>query len=481
MSLVYKHERPLFRIICTLSVLFWLVLVVGTAGIALIYGLLFGVAYLFAQSGFISFVRGTGVCISSDQLPELHERLQRCCRTLEVDPVPEAYVLNAHGILNALATRFLRRHYVVLFSDVIDALGKQPAALDFYIGHELGHIKRGHLRWAWFLAPARFLPVLGAAYSRAREYTCDLHGLACCEEPQYAAHGLAVLAAGERSWSRMDMRRFAMQSDASGGFWMSFHELISDYPWLTKRMKRIIAIASGREADFPSRHRLAWVIALFVPNVGGSAGGGAAAAMMMVAVVGVMAAIAIPNFLRFQSLAQMNQAQPVVAGVRDSAHQFILQTGRMPTSLTAIGLPEDLSNSAVASVLVNEQSFTVQLQPGLARLGTHVELTPYIEDGDLLWHCSGDLDEQLLQKACADGSGAAETAPAMQGTGSARPAEYDSGATYGGGFQPNATVCSSDFRETAEYESLDEDDREALRQICNAWKLEQLQSQMGGS
>ena len=147
-----------------------------------------------------------------------------------MSPVPDAYLLNGNGAFNAFATRFLGRNFIVLLSDVVDALDAEPDAINFYIGHELGHIGRSHLLWGPLLFPASILPLLGAGYSRAREYTCDLHGAACCASLAGAQHGIAALAAGSRRWQSLDTRRYAAQAESSSGFWMSFHELISSYP-----------------------------------------------------------------------------------------------------------------------------------------------------------------------------------------------------------------------------------------------------------
>lgn len=86
---------------------------------------------------------------------------------------------------------------------MVDALEDHPGALNFYIGHELGHIHRKHLIWGPVLFPAAILPVIGAAYSRAREYTCDNYGFACCEDQRDAMIGLSVLSAGDRRWKTL--------------------------------------------------------------------------------------------------------------------------------------------------------------------------------------------------------------------------------------------------------------------------------------
>ena len=49
MDLVYKHEKPLFRISATISILLWILLIVGTLGTALIFMLLAYVFFLFGR------------------------------------------------------------------------------------------------------------------------------------------------------------------------------------------------------------------------------------------------------------------------------------------------------------------------------------------------------------------------------------------------------------------------------------------------
>ena len=60
-DLVYPREKSLGLITLVLGLIAWLVIILATLGTALIY-LLFGfIFYLFAQSGLIAWLRGTGV------------------------------------------------------------------------------------------------------------------------------------------------------------------------------------------------------------------------------------------------------------------------------------------------------------------------------------------------------------------------------------------------------------------------------------
>ena len=94
MELVYKHEKTLFTITAILSGLLWLILIGVTFGIALLYILLGYLFFLFAHSAFISYLKGTGVKISQEQYPDLHERLIRGCEKVGLEEIPEAYTEN---------------------------------------------------------------------------------------------------------------------------------------------------------------------------------------------------------------------------------------------------------------------------------------------------------------------------------------------------------------------------------------------------
>ena len=305
-ELVYPNERSLFAIGLAISAGFWLVLLIGTMGLALVYALFGFVFYLFAQSGLIAYIRGNAVRITPQQYPDLYQRLSACCQRLGIAEVPETFLLHANGVFNAFATRFLGRNFLVLYSDIVDALEGRPGALSFYLGHELGHVHRGHLAWRPVLLPASFLPLLGPGYSRACETTCDNYGAACCDDAEDAVRGLAALAAGGRRWQDLNLGEYLEQTQETSSFWMSFHELVADYPWLVKRVARVVERSGGATTGIPARNPLAYLFALFVPR--SMAGAGVASMLMMVAIIGIIAAIAIPSLLRARVAANESAA-----------------------------------------------------------------------------------------------------------------------------------------------------------------------------
>lgn len=305
MNLIYKNEKILNSLAIVIGVLFWTLLLVSTFGGVLIYLAIGFIIYLFTQSAFIAYIKGNGVKVSDKQFPAIYQQFQQCVQTLEMDDAPEIYIVNSDGLLNALATRFIRKKYVVIYSGVVDALKQYPAGLNFYLGHELGHIKRGHLDWSVLRWPALLLPLLGAAYSRAREYTCDLHGLKCCEDTTKAAYAMAVLACGSEKWKDLNVAAYMEQSDETGSFWMAFHEYTADYPWLSKRMQHIVKASKNQPTGFPRRNPFALLLALFVPRFG-YGGGGAGGVIVIVAIIGILAAVALPAYQDYT--ARANQA-----------------------------------------------------------------------------------------------------------------------------------------------------------------------------
>jgi Zn-dependent protease with chaperone function/Tfp pilus assembly protein PilE len=334
-DLVSPREKTLGALTLVLGLLVWLALIVGTFGIALLYLLAGLVFYAFAKSALVAYLRGSAVRITERQMPELHARFTACCAKLGVSPVPEAYVLQAEGALNAFAMRFFGRHFVVLYAGVVEALQEHPDQVDFYIGHELGHIKRGHLLGALWRAPVLWLPLIGAAYSRARETTCDLHGRACSASAESAARAMMVLAAGPKLWSHADLAAYVEQAREHCGFWASFHELLSGYPWLNKRVAR--TLHGDAAAQLPARNPLAYLLALFVPFAGRLGGG--AGVIVVVAMIGVLAAVAIPAYRDYTHKAHVAQAWAELAPVRAGLERHYREKGEPPDSLKDADVP----------------------------------------------------------------------------------------------------------------------------------------------
>ena len=376
-DLVYPNERKLGAITLVLGLLAWLALFVGTFGGALI-GLAIGfLLYLFAQSALIAYIRGNGVELSEAQFPDLYAQFAACCDRLQIEKRPQAYILNGNGGLNAFATKFLGTQFVVLMSDVVDAMSKHTDGVRFYLGHELGHLRMKHLSGHLLRWPVLWLPLLGAAYSRARESTCDRHGLACSSSPEGAARALAALSAGSERWQDLDVPAYLRQTRHSSGFWMSFHELVAGYPWLTKRAARVV----DPNAPLPKRNGLAYLLAMFIPFAGRLGAG--FGFLVLVYIVFILAAIAVPAYRDYTVRTQAGVAVSDALPALDALGDYYETNKTVPDSLDDAGIASTLADGAELALDTENMELTLIVGKG------EIVFTPTLDDeGNVSWTCT---------------------------------------------------------------------------------------------
>ncbi len=392
-ELVYPREKSLGLITLVLGSLIWLFLIIAFKGAVLGFILIGFIAYLFAQSALIAHIKGNGVELSNTQFPDLYAQFEVCCNQLDLVKRPQIFLLYSNLGLNAFATKFLSTQYIILLSDVVNAMEEHEDGVRFYIGHELGHLKRNHLgilhllRW-----PVLWLPLLGAAYSRAREYTCDRHGLACSSTSDNAARALAALAAGSERWKKVNFPEFLAQKQYSSGFWMSFHELCAGYPWLTQRTARVI----DPNSKLPRRNFFAYILALFVPYLGRLGAG--LSLLILIYIIGVLAAIAIPAYQSYTVQAQLTSVVAESVTARDALSQYYLQNQKIPESLEKIGIKSKLADGTVLKINPENMELTA------TRTSWQLIFVPTVNDeGKITWQCvNGEgLKADQLPSECA--------------------------------------------------------------------------------
>lgn len=228
-------EIPLRVALIISGIVLWILIAVSVVG--LIYGIMLAVFFFFVHMGLIAQVRGSSIKLGPDQMPELYARVVELSRRIGLKKVPDVYLLQSGGVLNAFATRFGRARFVVLFSELVHACGDNVNALDFIIAHELGHLHRGHLNLRWLIGPAFFIPFLGSAYSRACEYTCDRYGFQASGNGDI--DGLCILAAGPRYAAAVNKEAFARQDRDLSTPFMKLGEWLATHPPLALRISAL--------------------------------------------------------------------------------------------------------------------------------------------------------------------------------------------------------------------------------------------------
>ena len=208
---------------------------------------------LFFQLGLmIGNLKGNAIKLSINQFTDIYQIAQKQADMLGLKRIPSIYIMQSGGALNAFAAKFMGRNYIVLYSEIVEtAYDQDKAILEFIMGHEMGHIKRNHMTKNLLLWPSYLIPFLGAAYSRACEYTCDNIGQVLC--PTGVKSGLLVLASGKKIYKRVNLNEYLRQNISEDGFWKWFAEKVSSHPNLTRRLDALSdykpsAISASRDA-----------------------------------------------------------------------------------------------------------------------------------------------------------------------------------------------------------------------------------------
>jgi Zn-dependent protease with chaperone function len=200
-----------------------------------IYAIFIVLFVFFRFAVLIGHLKGNAIKLSINQFPDIYQTVVKQSQLLGLKYVPDVYILQSGGILNAFATKFMGNNYIVLYSEIVESAYEQDKnILEFITGHELGHIKRNHMIKNLLLFPSFLIPFLAAAYSRACEYTCD--NIAHSLSPLGAKSGLLILASGRTLYKKVNLKDYLAQDQTEAGFWKWFAEKVSSHPNLTKRL-----------------------------------------------------------------------------------------------------------------------------------------------------------------------------------------------------------------------------------------------------
>jgi Zn-dependent protease with chaperone function len=209
-----------------------------------------------------------------NQFSTLYGILREGCEILHV-PVPELYVQYSDRY-NAY-TSGLNRTYIVLHSSMVQDFSNEE--LLFILGHELGHIKCGHLLYSMvgrFLIP--LMQAIGQAtfgigqlagmglisgfyeWMRQAEFSCDRAGLLVCQDRTVALTATMKMGCGATRFNReMNLEAFMQQArthtettaldGAARALMFLLYTWQLDHPQVVFRAKELEAWALGGAYD----------------------------------------------------------------------------------------------------------------------------------------------------------------------------------------------------------------------------------------
>lgn len=237
------------KVVATVAILYGIVFEYGRGGKSST-AIVTGAGYLFSfmlllwvRNGlFVGYVRRGCVKVGPDQYADVYTMLSKHCEILQVKRMPSLYIMQSGGVLNALATRFVGRDYIVIYSDILSVAYEDGGdAIEFIIGHELGHIMRRHMTLNMLLFPSLIVPFLHNAYSRACEYTCD--GIGYSLTKRGSIKGLCILSVGSDLYRRMNVKQYMADAKAHGGFWGWLAGLFCSHPFLPDRIAHLARLS----------------------------------------------------------------------------------------------------------------------------------------------------------------------------------------------------------------------------------------------
>jgi Zn-dependent protease with chaperone function/competence protein ComGC len=328
-TLNLPKERTYFTVALIFALLVWVLLAVSIVGI---FWAAFFAFFIWLGHGLLAaHLRAEAVRVDENQLPQLHATFLGICQKLGVTKTPNLYVLQAGGALNAFATKFAGRDFVVVYSDFLDAFGPDSPEMRFILGHELGHLKSNHIWKHVLLAPGIFVPLIGPAYLRACEASCDRYGAFVSGDLEGAMRAMLTLSGGKEHGRNLDPAAFASQHWDERGFFISWHELTSPYPTLSQRVLNLLALNDDRFKLKAARNPFAYFFALFTP--GGRFNGGGGNVLVFVVIIGLLAAMAIPAFQKVRQASMLKICTNNERMLTAAAQQYTLENGHLPASL----------------------------------------------------------------------------------------------------------------------------------------------------
>ncbi|MGM0876404.1 MAG: M48 family metallopeptidase [Bacillota bacterium] len=244
--LIHDNEKGYYTLCLIISILTYIGLVFSIIGIFYILIGLFITVFLHGLS--IGHIRNNGVKLTERQFPKIYNRAKAIAGNMGIQDLPTIYIIQSDGMLNAFATRFFGRNFIILYSEFVEVVEDgHETELDFVIAHEMAHIQRKHITKNLLILPALWIPFLGNAYSRACEYTCDRVATAYIENSSAAINALTILAIGKKLFTQVDTLEYLDAAEKETGIFVWLSHILSTHPPLPKRIKEIQQLSAFPE------------------------------------------------------------------------------------------------------------------------------------------------------------------------------------------------------------------------------------------
>lgn len=185
--------------------------IVMIGGLALV--LLFAFYKQYAQ------IMSYSIKVTPTNFPEIYEKGKEFTEKLGLKKMPEIYVEQDNGALNAFATYVIGKRYVKLNAEIVDVAYLENKDFDtvfFVMAHEFGHIYLHHvtLLYNLFVSVAKAIPIYGPLLSRAQEFSADRVGQALTDNKN-SEKCMVLMAGGRHLYKYIDINDYLASAAAN--------------------------------------------------------------------------------------------------------------------------------------------------------------------------------------------------------------------------------------------------------------------------
>lgn len=213
--------------------------------------------------------QGSNFHVTRESCPQLYELVEDVAKTLGVEDFPEIYTEWGYAV-NAYTTGIKEQTLLVLNSGAVDLLNDDQ--LKYIIGHEMGHIKSGHVLYhlmaQMISSMIKYIP-LGESllapihyallyWNRMSEFSADRAGLLACQNKDEAIQSVIKMAGVPMKYfGNLNEESFIKQAEEfeklNNGFAdsaiRSLSILSSSHPWTVYRAGELLKWINSGEYD----------------------------------------------------------------------------------------------------------------------------------------------------------------------------------------------------------------------------------------
>lgn len=208
-----------------------------------LYGVIILITTLISLYLNFASVKASSLKITQNNFPEIYSLIHSYAYRLGMKKVPEAYVVQQNGVLNAFSSFIFGRQYILINTEIFEVAYREHKdfnALAFIIAHEMSHIYYGHatLRYNLPILFSMNLPIVGQIASRTREYSCDR--LAQRLTNYDGVRAIIMLIVDRHLYPMVDVQDYVNTTINDHGFFLWLVNLLSTHPTMPKRLRALI-------------------------------------------------------------------------------------------------------------------------------------------------------------------------------------------------------------------------------------------------